>query len=436
MRFGPGRLPRIGVAAIALAAILATPVAPARKDTPEHWVGTWSASMQGPFNSGGRMVPAEEFENQTVRMIVHTTIGGHRARVWLSNTFGTASLAIGAAHIAIHGIGSAIVSGSDRPLTFSGRASITIPPGAEMLSDAVALDVPESGDLAVSVYVPNKADVSTWHSNGLHTTYISGPGDFTAKADIPDATKQASWYWLAGVDVVASHAAAAIVAFGDSITEGVKSTIDADRSWPSDLARRLLAQSGKHNLAVLNAGIGGNRIWHDQTGSNALARFGRDVLAQAGVEDVIVLEGTNDIRYSNNPAQADQAVSAEDIIAGYRQLIERAHARGIRIFGGTLTPCEGEKYCSPDAEAKREAINKWMRTSGAFDGVIDFEAAIRDPNHPTRFLAAFDSGDHLHPNDAGYKAMADAVDLSLFSEGTRKKHWTMGSGHSGANGGN
>jgi len=392
--------------------------------------------MQGPFNSAGRTVPAEGFENQTVRMIVHTTIGGHRARVWLSNTFGTASLAIGAAHIAIRDNGSTIVPGSDRPLTFSGRASITIPPGAEMLSDTVALDVPESGDLAVSVYVPNKTDVATWHATGLHTTYISGPGDFTAKAEIPDAAKQASWYWLAGVDVVASSAAAAIVAFGDSITDGSKSTIDADRSWPSDLARRLLARPGEHNLAVLNAGIGGNRIWHDQTGSNALARFGRDVLAQAGVEDVIVLEGINDIRYSNNPAQADQAVSAEDIIAGYRQLIERAHARGIRIFGGTLTPCEGEKYCLPDAEAKREAINNWTRTSGAFDGVIDFEAATRDPSHPTRLLAAFDSGDHLHPNDAGYKAMADAVDLSLFSEGAHKKHWAMGSGHGGANGGN
>lgn len=436
MRFGPGRLPRIGVTAIALAAILAAPVVPARKGTPQHWVGTWSASMQGPFNSAGRNVPAEEFENQTVRMIVHTTIGGHRARVWLSNTFGTAALAIGAAHIAIHADGSAIVPGSDRPLTFSGRASITIPPGAEMLSDSVALDVPESGDLAVSVYVPNKADVSTWHSNGLHTTYISGPGDFTAKAEIPDATKQASWYWLAGVDVAASPAAAAIVAFGDSITDGSNSTLDADRSWPSELARRLLAQPGKHDLAVLNAGIGGNRIWHDQTGSNALARFGRDVLAQAGIEDVIVLEGINDIRYSNKPAQADQVVSAEDIIAGYRQLIERAHARGIRIFGGTLTPCEGEKYCLPDAEAKREAVNNWTRASGAFDGVIDFEAAIRDPNHPTRFLAAFDSGDHLHPNDAGYRAMADAVDLSLFSEGTHKKHWATGSGHGGANGGN
>ena len=436
MRCGPGKLPRIGVAATALATILAAPVAPARKDSPQHWVGTWSASMQGPFNSAGRNVPAEGFENQTVRMIVHTTIGGHRARVWLSNTFGTAALAIGAAHIAIHADGSAIVPGSDRPLTFSGRASITIPPGAEMLSDSVALDVPESGDLAVSVYVPNKAGVSTWHSNGLHTTYISGPGDFTAKGEIPDATKQASWYWLAGVDVVASPAAAAIVAFGDSITDGSRSTIDADRSWPSDLARRLLAQPGEHNLAVLNAGIGGNRIWHDQTGSNALARFGRDALAQAGVEDVIVLEGTNDIRYSNNPAQADQAVSAEDIIAGYRQLIERAHARGIRIFGGTLTPCEGESYCSPDAEAKREVINNWMRTGRAFDGVIDFDAAMRDPNHPTRFLAAFDSGDHLHPNDAGYKAMADAVDLSLFSKGTHKKSWAMGSGHGGANGGN
>jgi lysophospholipase L1-like esterase len=391
----------------------------------EHWVGTWSASMQGQLSFAGRTMPSEEFDNQTVRMIVHTTIGGHRARVRLSNAFGKEPLVIGAARIAIRSSAGAILPASDRTLTFSGKPSVTIPPGALVLSDPVDLDVPQLGDLAISVYVPGKTGPPTWHFTGLHTTYLAGPGDFTSKTDIPDASKEPSWFWIEGVDVTAPKGTAAVVAFGDSITDGAQSTVDANHSWPSDLAQRLLARSGHHQqLAVLNAGISGNRVLHDVVGPNALARFDRDALLQSGVEDIIVLESINDIGFSNIPSNANQAVSADDLIAGLQQLIERAHARGIRIFGATLTPFEGATYASPEGEAKREAINKWIRTSGAFDGVIDFDATVRDPEHPKTVLPAYDSGDHLHPNDAGYQAMADAIDLSLFTPGGKaaRKH--------------
>jgi lysophospholipase L1-like esterase len=373
----------------------------------------------------GRTMPSEEFDNQTIRMIVHTTIGGHRARVRLSNAFGKEPLVVGAAHIAIRAAAGAIVPASDRTLTFSGKPSITIPPGALVLSDPVDLDVPQLGDLAISIYVPGKPGSPTWHFTGLHTTYLAGPGDFTGKTDIPDASKGPSWYWIQGVDVAAPKGTSAIVAFGDSITDGAQSTVDANRSWPSDLAKRLLARRGRYpQLAVLNAGISGNRILHDVVGPNALARFDRDALLQSGVEDVIVLESINDIGFSSIPNNADQAVSADDLIAGLRQLVERAHVRGIRIFGATLTPYLGATYASPEGEAKREAINKWIRTGGAFDGVIDFDAAVRDPEHPEQVLPAYDSGDHLHPSDAGYQAMADAIDLSLFAPGGKaaRKH--------------
>lgn len=411
-------LRRFGLATmLALVVVLLPVVARAQQGwASEHWVGTWSAAMQGQVSFAGRTTPSEGFEDQTVRMIVRTSIGGHRARVRLSNAFGTAPLVIGAAHIAIRSAAGAIVPASDRVLTFSGRASFTIPPGALVLSDPVDLDVPQLGDLAISIYLSGKTGLPTWHSTGLHTTYLAGPGDFTGKTDIPDASKQPSWYWLAGVEVTAPEGTGAVVAFGDSITDGARSTVDANRSWPSDLAQRLVGRPGHPSqLAVLNAGISGNRILHDAIGSNALARFDRDVLVQSGVEDVIVLEGINDIGFPNIPSVADQAVTADDLIAGLRQLIERAHVRGIRIFGGTLTPFEGASYYSPDGEAKREAVNNWIRTGGAFDGVIDFEAAVRDPAHPTKLLAAYDSGDHLHPSDAGYQAMADAIDLSLFT---------------------
>jgi lysophospholipase L1-like esterase len=420
-----GNSRRVWMAVVAALAVAVVPAAHGQANwASEHWVGTWSASMHGQISFAGRNFPNDGFENQTVRMIVHTTIAGHRARVRVSNAFGATPLVVGAAHIALRSSGSAIVPASDRPLTFSGRPGITIPSGAEVLSDAVDLEVPQSGDLAISIFAPAKTGPPTWHSTGLHTTYVSGPGDFTSQAEIAGATTQTAWYWIEGVDVTAPDDAGAVVTFGDSITDGARSTLDANHTWPNELAERLLARRGHTpEVAVLNAGISGNRIWHDLIGPNGLERFGHDALAQAGVRDVVVLLGINDIGFSNIPGEADQAVSAEDIIAGLDQFVVRSHVRGLRVIGATLLPFEGATYYSADSEQKRSAVNTWIRTSGAYDGVIDFDAAIRDPQHPTQFLAAFDSGDHLHPNDAGYKAMGDSIDLGLFAQGKeRKKH--------------
>lgn len=382
----------------------------------EHWIDTWSASMQVPFVLPGRPPVSQGFDNQTVRMIVHTSVGAHRARVRLSNQFGKDALVIGAAHIALRARAGAIVPASDHALTFSGRPSFTIPAGAMVISDPVDMEIPELGDLVISVFVPGKIDAPTQHGTGLHPVYVAGPGDFTGKAEIAEVTNLQSWFFLSGVDVTAPKDAGVIVAFGDSITDGARSTVDANAAWPSELARRILAgQNGHHRLAVVDAGISGNRVLHDLIGDNALRRFDTDVIAQPGVKYVIVLEGINDIGFPNSPFGGGQAVTADEIIGGLNQLVERAHLHGIAIFGGTLTPFEGATYANADGEAKRVAVNNWIRTSGVFDGVVDFEAAVRDPQQPTRMLAAYDSGDHLHPNDAGYKAMGDAVDLALFA---------------------
>jgi lysophospholipase L1-like esterase len=380
----------------------------------EHWEATWMAAPQGSIPHNLRQPSDQTFNHRTVRMIVRTSIGGELLRVRFSNLFGTKPLVIGAAHIALHSKDAGIVRGSDRALTFSGRSSITVPAGAPVLSDPVSLRVPPLTDLTVSVYVPGSTEPATWHPVGLQTTYISKSGNFTASADMPYVRKTAAWYWLTGVEVEAAEGSAAIVALGDSITDGYNAT-NANQSWPSQLAARLDAGKNGARLAVLNAGISGNRVLHDVVGPNALARFDRDVLAQDGVRDLIVLEGINDIGFPYlKGTPPGQAVSAAEIIAGLRQIVERAHAHGIKVFGATLTPFEGAIYYSKEGEAKREAVNRWIRTGGVFDGVIDFDAALRDPKHPRRFLPADDSGDHLHPGDAGYKSMAEAVDPALF----------------------
>lgn len=375
----------------------------AEKDRRQHWVGTWSASPVAPANPG--------FTDQTVRLIVHTSVGGSSVRIRLSNVFGTQSLAIGAAHVALRSTGEGIVPDTDRLLTFGGAGSTTIPPGALALSDPVELDVPALADLAVSIYLPGPAVQATSHPGSHQRNYVSPPGDFSAAEFMPIASTSTSWFYLTDVEVTSSEETSAIVTLGDSITDGSNSTMDANRRWPDDLAVRLHARHFQRS--VLNEGISGNRILHDPTGPNALARLDRDVLVKSGVAYVIVLLGINDIgRSPTDP------VSADEIIAGHLQIIERAHERGLRIFGCTLTPFEGAFYFTAEGEDKREAVNEFIRTSGAYDGVIDFDLATSDPSHPTRFLPAFDSGDHLHPNDAGLQAMADAVSLSLF----RRRH--------------
>ncbi len=389
-----------------------------RDKSATSWVGSWAASPES------QLANATPFENQTLREIVHTSIGGHRVRVRISNALGAQPLTVGAARIGIRSSESGIVQGSDRVLQFGGQASVSVPPGALLLSDPVDLDVPPLSDVAISLFLPNATPPETVHWSALQTSYVA-TGDLTSAASFPpDATKITSWPFLTAVDVEGSESSGAIVTLGDSITDGAHSTTDTNSRWPDILARRLIEKDRRHPLAVLNEGIGGNRILHDgrgprgpSFGPSTLARFDRDVLAQAGVKYVIVLEGINDIGHAGTSAPASEEVSAEDIIAGLRQIIARAHEKGLRVFGGTLTPFEGTTiagYYSPQRDTKRQAVNQWIRTGGAFDGVIDFEKAVRDPDNPTRMLAKYDSGDHLHPGDAGYKAMGEAIDLNLF----------------------
>ena len=384
-----------------------------------YWVGTWTASPQAPEPPLAPAVPLQ-FDNQTVRQIIHTSIGGRTVRVRLSNEFGAGPLKIGAAHVALQAAGASIVSGSDRALSFSGQASITIPAGAPALSDPIDIDVPALSNLAVSIHLPNVTPVKTFHSLGVQTTYISGTGNFAGDTTFPTASTTPSWFFLTGVTVAASKRNAAIVALGDSITDGYASTVDTNRRWPNILAERIQVRPDLRHLAVLDHGISGNRTLNDFIGPNALARFDRDVLNAPGVKYIILLEGINNIGIPGAFGLADQQVTADEIIAGHRQLIARAHEKRLKIIGGTLTAFEGTifpGYFTPEGEVKRQTVNAWIRTSGEFDGVIDFDKAIQDPMRPIRMLPAYDSGDHLHPNDAGYKAMADTIDLSLFRDG-------------------
>lgn len=376
----------------------------------EHWVSTWATSPQQ-FRTFGRAT-RPTFHDQTIRMIAHTTIAGSRVRIELSNAFGPAAINIGAAHIALRDKDSAIVPASDRALMFSGHPSVSIPDGAVELSDPVNLNLPAESDVAVSLYIPEETNADTMHNVGLHTTYVAR-GDATSQTAMTDTVSQ-SYYWLTNIDIAAAPNAAAIVAFGDSITDGATSTPDTDRSWPSYLARRLAASRGPR-IAVLNEGISGNQILRDGAGVNALARFDRDVLAQPGVKWMTILEGINDIGIRVRAgAPASDAVTADDLIAGLKQMIERAHEHGIKVIGCTLTPFEGAAYYSEAGEQVREQVNEWIRSGKAFDAVVDFDAITRDPAHPKQIRPDFNIRDHLHPNDAGYKAMADAIDLSLF----------------------
>ncbi len=387
-----------------------------------HWVTTWAtANLQAPvvrLGPVGQPTQAAQqalagFNNQTIRMIVPVSIGGRRIRVQFSNAFGTAPLLIGAAHVGVHAAESGIVAGSDHVLTFGGKPSFTIPAGAMAASDGMDMEVAPVSELAVSIFVPGATGVPTVHSVGLHSTFVSKPGDFTAQANITDAAVTQSWYWLSSVEVLAPNSTSAIVAFGDSITDGARSTVDANGSWPSVLSRRLHAAGTE--VAVINQGISGNRLLRDGAGTNALARFDEDVVSRAGVKWLIVLEGINDIGRGTGPAaNSAEAVTADDLIAAMRQMIERAHVHGINVMGATVLPYTGAAYFSDRGEGIRQTVNDWIRTGGAFNGVIDFDAATRDAQNPAKLRAEFDSGDHLHPNDAGYKAMAEAIDLSLF----------------------
>jgi lysophospholipase L1-like esterase len=436
------------VFALDFAALQPGPQAQTRTNR-EHWVGTWAtgaawrpaheqapaapaAAAQAPArpaangaaapsSAPGPVVPIS-INDQTLRQIVRTSIGGSRVRVVFSNVFGTVPLVIGGAHVARREKGAAIAAASGKRILFGGQPSTTIPAGAVIVSDEASLQVPPDADLAIDLYCPGNFEQFespiTLHNRAYQTNYVSSRGNHVGMADMPVVATTLTWHWLARVEVVADAEAYGVVTLGDSITDGFGSTIDTNRRWPDELRRRLTANPRTRHVGVLNMGIGGNRLLAEMNpgfGINALARFDRDVLAQPGVTHVIVMEGINDVGFS----QAGAPLSAATLIAAQRQLIERAHARGLTIIGATLTPFEGANYWSAAGETARQGLNEWIRTGGAYDGVIDFDAAVRDPQHPTKFLTNHHAGDYLHPNDTGYKAMAAAVDLKLFE---RTKH--------------
>ena len=390
-----------------------------------RWVTTWSAAQQQP---GPMTIDAifggdksRSFENETIRHIVHTSVGGRRVRVRISNAYGFLQLSVGAASVALRSAGAAIYPGTSRRLTFSGQTSIVIPAGAVAVSDAVDLDVPARSDLAVSVYLPTETEPATYHEKTMLDSYIAVAGNFTGATDLPGATVIFSTYYLSAVEVLPSDPIATLVAFGDSLTQGEGSSRNANRTWPDFLSARLNPNPLRPRLAVINQGIGCGRLLWDFCGPSGAARFDRDVLSVTGVTGVIVHLGLNDITIPsilpifNKPEFAAEAVSASDIIVGLHQLTLRARARGIKIFGATIAPNGSSTVpgaFTPENEAKRQAVNRWIRTSGAFDGVVDFDAAVRDPANPARLLPAYDV-DGTHLNDAGYQAMANAVNLSM-----------------------
>ncbi len=399
------------LAALSILLGFALPVfaAPAPGD---HWVGTWASSP---------LVPSSIIENEqlqigeegtTLREIVRISLGGDTFRVRFTNLFGTRPLTIGAAEIAQTLTGSSIKPGTNQILHFHQQASVTIPPGALVLSDPVRIPSAALSDLTVTFYIPRLPGALTEHQLASATSF-QVMGNKVSDASFTTPIRVTSWEYLNGIDVLAPEESSAIVTVGDSITDGAYSTIDGNSRWPDELARRLQADPHFRQFAVLNEAISGNRILAEGAGPSALARFDRDVLAQSGVKYLIILEGINDIgRTARDP---EDHTSAQDLIRALDQLITRAHAHGIAVIGATLTPYQGAGYYSEAGEAMRQAINQWILTGGAYDGVIDMDAAVRDPAHPAAFLPADEHGDHLHPNDAGYKVMGDSIDLKLFT---------------------
>ncbi len=385
--------------------------------TADHWVASWGTAQQ--LMKPERAIPSAQtpparIERQTVRMVARPTIAGSQVRIALSNSFGHGPVRIDAAQVARAGANGSILPGSGRPLTFGGRTWVVLPPGARISSDPVAFDVRAQSDLSVSLHVEADSGPTTSHPIGLRGAWMA-PGNQVMAEKLEGATQFRSYLWLDGIDVNASPRAAAIIAFGDSITDGFSTTPDADMPWPSILARRLGAQRGMAARSVINMGISGNRVLREGAGSSGLARFDRDVLSRPGARWVLLLLGINDIGFSAIPGlPASEKATAEDIIAGHQMLISRARLHGLSIIGATLTPFEGVNTYTAAGEQMRQQVNQWIRSSGSFDAVIDFDLATRDPDRPTRLRPEFDSGDHIHPNDAGNRAMAEAVDLKLF----------------------
>ncbi len=386
----------------------------------EAWVGSWMTSQQVPEPRNS--IAPDDLRDATMRQVIRLSVGGPELRVHISNDFGTRPLRFVSVHIAraVAPGSSAIVPGSDRELTFSGAASVTVPAGAEYISDPIKYPVAPLTNLAISFYLEEPPARETGHPGSRTTTYYEH-GNFVSAASMPGANQVEHWYQISGVDVLAPAGSAAVVALGDSITDGHATTTNGNNRWTDVLAERLLAAPATRHIGVLNAGIGGNRVLLDGLGPNALARFNRDVLAPAGVRWVIVFEGVNDLgTFGFHGAASPQANRdlVNSILSAYQQMITRAHAHGIKVIGATITPFEGSFYNRRPGSAigaDWEAINSWIRAPGHFDSVLDFAKVVADPTQPDRLLPAYDSGDHLHPNPAGYRALADSIPLTLFA---------------------
>lgn len=405
---------RLAVLFLALFALVASPLAAsAQASTDSHakWVGAWAASPL----SGDPWHPIPTLVDSTIRNVVHTSLAGSHLRVRLTNEFGSGPLRIDAATVALSRGTCTIDASTLHALTFNGSPSVVIPIGAQVLSDPVDLATPAFANLAISIYLPlQQVSIPSVHSSAQQDNYIV-TGNHASDESLTDPRVVPSWYFLSGVDVqpIQPHAAA-VVAFGDSITDGAYATENENHRWPDYLAVRLHQNPATANFSVLDEGIGGNCVLIQCAGVNALARFDRDVLSQAGVKYVIVLESINDIGALHRPNNPDYKLTAADLEQGLAQLVARAHEHGIKVFGATLTPYKGAGYFTEQGEQIREAVNHWILTSGVFDGAVDFDKATRDPANPLVFAPQYDSGDHLHPKDAGYSAMADSINLSLF----------------------
>ena len=416
----------------ALAAGVAHAAGPAARPPTAHpahttWVGSWGSVPTTVPPASTTM-----FSNQTIRQTVHLSIGGSALQVRFSNEFGTAPLVIGEAHVGL-AAGSqpsrSVAPGSDRRLSFAGHVSATVPAGAPLLSDPVRLAVRPGADLVVSLYLPRPTRATTTHAFAFQDNVVAA-GNVTGSRTVTPTATFGQWWFLSGVSVAAPARDGAVVVLGDSITDGANTTPNTNSRWPDVLARRLQATRDLRGLGVLNEGISGNRLLHDpnplpgsgadafaaQFGESALRRFDRDVSSQPGARYVIVLLGVNDLGHPGTIAPESERVTPADLIAGYQQVIDRAHQQGMLVFGGTITPFANDTFGfdTPANRAARLVVNRWIRTSGAYDGVVDFDAALRDPADPERIRPEFDSGDHLHPNDAGAAALANAVPLRLF----------------------
>jgi lysophospholipase L1-like esterase len=389
------------------------------------WTAAWGAAPLPPGPAIGPFPATPAFSDQTIRQTVRLTASGSRIRVRFTNEYGSKPLLIGAARVALADDKGAVVPGTARTLSFAGKPTVLIPAGSPFLSDPVDLPVKALSSVSISMYLPEDTGQCTCHAVGLQTAYVSDTGDFVAAEFVPKQTNSVRAF-ISGVAVYSTEAATTLVVLGDSISDGVGSTPDSNRRWPDLLAERLAARHGRPALGVVNMGISGNRVLNDGAGQSALARFDRDVLSLPGVAYVIIFEGVNDLGISFGEFQGPMAevfkglvpqskATAEAMIAGYRQLIDRAHGKGLKVFGATIIPYEGAAYYSPAGEAVRQQINQWIRTGGAFDAVLDFDAVVRDPSKPTQIAAPFQAGDHLHGSDRGYEAIAKSIDLALFN---------------------